>query len=83
MIKKKLWFRAKRFGWGWTPISWEGWVIMLLYLIGTIGYFIDADRYSHSGSDTLISFAIPFIINTIFLLIICYTRGEKFGWKWG
>ena len=20
---KKLWFRAKSFGWGWVPISWE------------------------------------------------------------
>ena len=24
------WFRRKRFGWGWTPISWEGWVVTLL-----------------------------------------------------
>ena len=25
------WFRRKRFGWGWTPISWEGWVATLLF----------------------------------------------------
>ena len=21
--KQKLWFRAKSFGWGWVPISWQ------------------------------------------------------------
>ncbi len=81
MDKNKLWFKAKMYGWGWTPVSWEGWVVLLLYVVGMILQFRTIDAISHSGSDTLINFAIPFIINTIFLLIICYCRGEKPKWS--
>jgi len=79
----KLWFKAKMYGWGWVPVSWEGWTIMISYLIAITLNFKNIDAGSHSGSDTLINFAIPFIINTIFLLIICYTHGEKPRWRWG
>ncbi len=81
--KSKLWFSAKKYGWGWVPISWEGWTITLLYIVAITLNFMDIDKTSHSGSDTLISFAIPFVINTIFLLIICYARGERPRWRWG
>jgi len=83
MENKKLWFKAKMYGWGWTPISWEGWVITILYVITIVQYGWSADKWAHSGSDTPLNFAIPFVINTIFLLIICYAKGEKPEWRWG
>lgn len=83
MENKKLWFKAKMWGWGWTPISWEGWVITILYVIAILQYAWKADRWAHSGSDALINFALPFIVTTIFLLIICYARGERPRWRWG
>jgi hypothetical protein len=81
-MKNKLWFRAKMFGWGWFPISWEGWAVTALYVIALIPYAREASK-QHSASDFLINFAIPFIVNTIFLLIICYARGERPRWRWG
>lgn len=81
--EKRLWFKAKNYGWGWYPSSWEGFLVLILYLIGTILHFINIDKFAHSGSDTLINFAIPFIINTTFLLIICWVKGEKPEWRWG
>ena len=83
MKQNKLWFRAKMYGWGWYPISWEGWIITLLYVVSVMQPAISIDKASHSGSDFLINFSIPFIINTIFLLIICYAKGEKPKWRWG
>ncbi|HEX3667366.1 MAG TPA: hypothetical protein VHU23_19245 [Rhizomicrobium sp.] len=26
MITKHPWFGPKRIGWGWRPVSWEGWL---------------------------------------------------------
>ncbi len=82
MKNKKLWFRAKKFGWGWYPISWEGWLITILYVVAILQYVLQADNTEHSGSDALISIALPFIITTVFLLIICYAKGEKPKWNW-
>ena len=81
--KENLWFKAKKYGWGWYPSKWQGWVVLALYTIATILHFINIDKFSHSASDTLVNFLVPFIINTTFLLIICYATGEKPKWRWG
>jgi len=81
--KKELWFRAKRYGWGWYPISWQGWVITILYIFVLIRYGIRADNYAHSNSDFLIGFSIPFIISTVLFLVVCYWKGEYPHWSWG
>jgi len=81
--KNGLWFKRRMFGLGWVPIRWQGWVVTLLYIIGLVSIFNEVDGRSRSASDTLISVAIPFIILTAFLIIICYKTGEKPMWQWG
>ena len=82
-MQKKLWFRAKTYGWGWTPCSWEGWLTLVLFSVYMIWNFFRIDRASHSGSVTL-SDLIPEIVSAVILLIaICYARGEKPSWRWG
>ncbi len=83
MKEKKLWFRAKRFGWGWYPVSWEGWGILLMYVFSVVSDFVHVDNHSHSGSDTLIGWSPHFFILTVFLIIICDARGEEAHWRWG
>jgi hypothetical protein len=34
---KRGWFGPKRFGWGASPASWEGWVATLVFVIALIG----------------------------------------------
>ena len=76
-MKKYLWFKAKNYGWGWYPCSWEGWVVLLLYIVGLIG------SSPNSESGTLFPFFIQTTVLTIFLIIICYKTGEKPEWRWG
>ncbi|MES2060040.1 MAG: hypothetical protein V4438_03355 [Patescibacteria group bacterium] len=80
---KKLWFKAKRYGYGWTPCSMEGALVLLLYIWSGINIFILIDSRSHSGSDTLISFAPVFLALTLMLYTICVWKGEKPRWRWG
>ncbi|HVW74603.1 MAG TPA: hypothetical protein VHC39_13265 [Rhizomicrobium sp.] len=42
MITKHPWFGPKTgIGWGWTPISWEGWAATILCLVVMFGgYFV-------------------------------------------
>ncbi len=83
MENKKLWFKAKNYGWGWYPCSWEGWVVILLYVMAIVLHSINIDKFANSGDEVVVNFVLPFIINTIFLIIICYARGEKPEWRWG
>lgn len=82
MKNKKLWFRAKMFGWGWYPVSWEGWVVIALYVYAVIKSTW-ALAPQHSGSDELFALAIRIVPPTICLLIICYAKGERPRWRWG
>ena len=80
---RPLWFKAKRYGWGWYPCSWQGWVV-LFFTVGIIavnGAMVD--RTSHSVSDTLIgSFLFAVVVITL-LIAVCYLTGEKPRWRWG
>ena len=31
-MERKPWFKPKRFGYGWTPASWQGWAVTLVLL---------------------------------------------------
>ncbi len=81
--EKKLWFKAKYFGWGWTPVSWQGWIILALYVLGIISNFVLAGAGTSSAQDTVMGFGLNLVIMTIFLLVICYAKGEKPKWRWG
>lgn len=80
---KKLWFRAKNYGWGWTPSSWQGWLVLAIYALFNIVVFRSIDKLSHSSSDTLMNFSLPFFLSTAMLIIICSLTGEKPQWRWG
>ncbi len=76
------WFKRKLFGWGWTPARWQGWMVILVYVTILVKMFILFDGNSHSGSDTLIAMAFPFLLVTALLVFICYKKGESPRWQW-
>lgn len=78
----KIWFKRKLYGFGWTPSSWEGWLVMGIYILLSALLFIKID-VSASENDTLRGFAAPFVIITLILLLVTYTKGESPRWQWG
>ena len=82
-MENKLWFRAKRFGWGWTPVTWPGWGVLLLYVFAILSESNYVKNHESSGSDFVQQFIPQLIVLTTFLIIICYKTGEKPAWRWG
>ncbi len=80
---KRLWFKAKRYGYGWYPATWEGWGVLLLYLLLV---FLNLKRLAPSF-DLPQGFVFPFLaetlILTILLIIVCWKTGEEAKWRWG
>jgi hypothetical protein len=76
----ELWFKRKRFGWGWTPSNSKGWlVIIVFFLINGVYPMLLAKGYCRFSPG-------PFFLITgvslILLLAICYKKGEKPSWNW-
>lgn len=83
MAERKLWFKAKRYGWGWHPASWQGWLCVAAYVaaICTSSWLMAA----HGASDDIVlglSF-LAAICATAALIAICWARGEAPRWRWG
>lgn len=80
---RPLWFKTKTYGWGWTPSTWQGWLVIVLYFVINGGAFFFFDASSHSASDTLRPFFIVVAVSTAALLALCYRYGETPRWRWG
>jgi hypothetical protein len=81
-----LWFKRKLYGWGWFPVKWQGWCVILVYIVLVLTLVISKEKdvpgNNMSGSNVL-TFALPIIILTILLVIIAYKKGERPRWQWG
>ena len=78
--EKDIWFPAKKFGIGWRlPVTWQGWVVSLSYLLIILGgSFTLADTPRSKMFFLLFALAL-----TILFIYICIKKGEKLKWRWG
>jgi hypothetical protein len=83
-MTQRLWFAAKRYGYGWYPITWEGWAVTLAYIIGVT---LPIPLLPQSGEQRVLSVSIAYVLwaacLTILLIWICVKKGEKARWRWG
>lgn len=85
MNGKKLWFKNKRYGWGWYPASREGWAVLLVWVLFFIlGEIVFLRSMQTSPSNTaVVGFVVYVTLTLSVLLRICYLRGEKPRFRWG
>jgi hypothetical protein len=80
-----LWFRAKTYGWGWTPASIEGWLVMALFVAGVVADVLLLKHRLGAGSPTS-AWAIFFAVLAALvgaLLAVGWMTGERPRWHWG
>ncbi len=84
---KRYWFKAKWYGWGWVPVTWEGWVVVAVFVLILLanGLRLDAaatDAREPASTDLMLFFG-TLTISVVALLWICMKTGEKPRWNWG
>lgn len=79
------WFKARTYGYGWYPVTWEGWLVTVSYVVLLLpgGYvFFDASVKSGDGRRSL-GFILYALVLTAGLMAICVKKGEPPHWHWG
>jgi len=76
MKSNKIWFVNKTYGYGWTPSTWEGWLVVLIWFILFIPLAIYIEYNVTLGM-------IGILLITGLLIYVCYKKGEKPRWRWG
>ncbi|MES2622996.1 MAG: hypothetical protein V4576_01150 [Patescibacteria group bacterium] len=77
-----LWFKRKIYGWGWRPVTWQGWFTLLVYIVLLLACVSTLNNNS-SPREVAVMGLLPLIILTSALIRICYKKGEKPHWQWG
>jgi hypothetical protein len=77
-----LWFKRKLFGWGWTPVTWQGWLVIVVYIALVMLFAATIDEGS-PAREVGFTFILPVALLTTLLIRICYSKGEKPRWQWG
>ena len=76
------WFKRKMYGWGWTPVKWQGWVVILGFVFFVMAQEILFDFTAKSTTDIWLFLANTFLA-VVALILICKITGEKPKWQWG
>ena len=82
----KLWFRARDYGWGWTPVSTEGWLVMLVFVAAiSFGawWFTSSLRSGADPQRATILFLVWVAVAVAALIAIAWATGERPRWRWG
>ncbi|HYF05348.1 MAG TPA: hypothetical protein VEA59_04210 [Patescibacteria group bacterium] len=72
---EKTWFKHIPFAW-WHPVSFEGWLVSMLYVTFLAFAFLKIASNSMSSRETLFGFAPHFVIASLLYLLICYHTAE-------
>jgi hypothetical protein len=76
-----LWFKRKLYGWGWTPVKWQGWLVMLAAVVLIIWNGVALGE--EPAQTALIWFFVKLVAIVSALFAICYAKGEEPKWQWG
>jgi hypothetical protein len=82
----RLWFRARSYGWGWTPVTVEGWLVMLAFLVavGIVpAVFLYQLRHGADPGRATLGFLVGLAILIGRLVAVCRATGERPRWRWG
>jgi hypothetical protein len=77
--EKKIWFPAKKYGFGWTfPNCWQGWVVLVIYIACVTAWSITFNPVNET-----VLFAVGLILISAALVFLCWLKGEKSRWRLG
>lgn len=77
MSKGPEWFVPKRYGYGATPITWQGWALTIGFVLIALGLGL------FFGKHPLQFFAILVPLMIVFTLICARTTRGEWRWRWG
>lgn len=77
------WFKRKLYGWGWTPATWQGWLVLIIFLALLVLNTLRFNPEAHTDREVLTEFIPQTVVLILVLIVICYKTGEKPKWQWG
>ncbi len=75
-VEDDYWFVPKMFGYGATPVTWQGWALTAAYVLLLL---LDVNRMP----DLVAKVGIAVALTAVFLAITVRKTQGGWGWHWG
>ncbi len=80
----KLWFKRRRYGWGWTPVSWQGWLSVAIFVAIVISSLFTLPMKPNEPTPGQILLLFMYIAGAGLILIgISFMKGPMPKFRWG
>ncbi|MES1201148.1 MAG: hypothetical protein ABUS57_06830 [Pseudomonadota bacterium] len=80
----EAWFLPKRYGYGaGFPIRWQGWVLLLAYVVGVTGATWFGGNYLQPQQQYVFIFGCIGVLTTLLVLIARAKTKGGWRWRWG
>lgn len=76
-VRPGYWFRPKRYGFGATPATWQGWLAVLLMIVPAA---LLANLAQH-GRPAFLVLLVPLVLGYLWLVAVKTDGG--WHWRWG
>jgi O-antigen/teichoic acid export membrane protein len=74
------WFRPKQYGYGATPVTWQGWALTLATVTVIVAATLTVMR--HSALDVVFWLAVAIDFAAVFVLVEISRRKTDGEWRW-
>ncbi len=83
--KNDYWFKRRRYGYGWTPVTREGWLVVFGFLavLMMTSYVMLKDVPENTFNEDVVLFLCFLIIEIAAIIVVGYLKGPKPRWRWG
>jgi len=82
-VAEKYWFKRRRYGYGWTPSSVEGWLVFAAVMLVTLGGAVVLGVLDSDGPTPVVIYLAAVALSIIGLLVATIRKGPKARWRWG
>lgn len=77
----RYWFKRRRYGWGYTPVAWQGWLAVVLLLVLTLAptlWIGDA-----MSGWVIVGWLAWIVVVLAGFVALTFRTGPPARWRWG
>jgi hypothetical protein len=81
----RYWFKPKRYGYGATPATWEGWAFtgLVVAIAAIVASVASRSGHPFSGPVALMCWAVLATIIVLTVVIVKFKTDGAWRWRWG
>jgi hypothetical protein len=82
--KPEYWFKRKRYGYGWTPVTWQGGATVVAFVVVVLAASIMMERVPEDDLARGLGVYVAVVVMAlVMLLLVTVRKAPKGKWRWG